>query len=163
MSVHTYPMTAVIGDYTRTVLGLAVSIVPFYAAPAKPLVTYIFAGMLAAFVIYGLRTLARHLTRVEISDEGIRTNMPSARAIAWGDVEKVRLRFFATKRKRADGWFQLVLAGAGRSIVIESSIRDFHDVVARAAAAAARNRLTLDDATAGNLEALTQTAGPSPS
>lgn len=162
MSVHTYPLTAVIGDYTRSLLGLAISIVPFYVAPSKPFVTYLFTAMIGAFVVYGLRTVARHLTRIEISDEGIRINLPTSRAIAWTDVETMRLRFFSTKRKSANGWFQLVVSGAGRHIAVESSIGDFHDVVTRTAAAAARNRLVLDDVTASNLAALTQATGPSP-
>lgn len=161
MSVHTYPLTAVIGDYTRTVLGIAICIVPFYVAPEKPIVSYVSIGLIAAFAVYGLRTLARQLTRIEIGEAGIRANMPTPRAIAWDDIERVRLRFFAPRRKRlGNGWFQLVLSGGGRHIALESSIRGFDAVVSQAAAVAARNGLTLDEATASNLQALTPTSAP---
>lgn len=163
MSVHSYPVTAVIGDYTRTAAGLAISIVPFTVAPEKPLLTVLLLALVAAFVVYGLRTVIRHVTRVEVSDAGIHVNMPTSRAIAWTDLARMRLRFFSTKRNRATGWFQLVLADGKTTIAVESSIRGFDAIIEAAAAAAARNGLTLDEATAGNLAALTQGARPASS
>lgn len=155
MSLHTYPLTAVIGDYSRSVGGLAVSAIPFAVAPSTPLVTYLFGGMIAVFLVYALRTAARHFTRVEIGDEGIAANLPTARWIAWRDLELLRLRYYSSKRDRSRGWFQMVLAGAGQRIVIDSPITDFHSIVARSAAAASRNGVSLDEASAANVAALT--------
>jgi len=160
MSLHTYPWTAVIGDYSRSVAGLGVSLVPFAVAPSRPLVTYLFGAMIAAFVVYGARTAMRHFTCVEVGDAGIATNLPTPRGIAWTEVDTVRLRFFSSRRNRSRGWFQLVVGGAGRRIALDSSITDFHHVVTRVAAAAEANRLSLDAATADNIAALTGAAEP---
>jgi len=155
MSLHTYPLTAVIGDYSRSVGGLAVSVVPFAVAPSRPLVTYLFGTLIAVFAVYGLRTLARHFTRVEVANDAISINLPTFRRIAWTEVEALRLRFYSAKRDRSRGWFQLTIAGPGRGVVIDSTITDFHGIVASAAAAAARNGIALDEATAANVAALT--------
>ncbi|MDX9860057.1 MAG: hypothetical protein RBS99_03985 [Rhodospirillales bacterium] len=155
MSLHTYPLTAVIGDYSRSAGGLAVSVIPLVVAPSTPLVTYLFSGMIAVFLVYALRTAIRHFTRIELSDEGIGATLPTARRIDWTDLEILRLRYYSSKRDRSRGWFQMVLAGAGRRIVIDSPITDFHSIVARAAAAANRNGMQLDDATSANVAALT--------
>lgn len=155
MSLHTYPLSAVIGDYARSAGGLAISMVPFAVAPSRPLVTYLFSAMIIAFAAYGVRTAMRHFTRIEIGDQGIGVNLPTPRGIAWTEVDTVRLRFFSTKRDRSRGWFQLVVGGAGRRIALDSSISDFHRVVARTAAAAEANGLSLDGATADNIAALT--------
>jgi hypothetical protein len=155
MSLHTYPLTAVIGDYSRSVGGLAVSVVPFAVAPSRPLITYLFGTMLAVFAIYALRTAARHFTRVEVDDETISANLPSYRKIAWTAIEGLHVRFFSTKKDRSRGWFQMTIVGAGQRMTVDSTITDFHGIVASAAAAAARNGIALDEATAANVAALT--------
>lgn len=155
MSLHTYPWTAVIGDYSRSVGGLAVSAVPFAVAPPRPLVTYLFGTVIAIFLVYLLRTVARHFTRVEVDDEAISANLPSYRKIAWRTLEGLNLRFFSAKKDRSRGWFQMTLVGAGQRMTVDSTITDFHGIVARAAAAAERNGVALDDATAANVAALT--------
>lgn len=155
MSLHTYPLTAVIGDYSRSIGGLAVSVVPFVVAPSRPLITYLFGTMIAVFAVYALRTAARHFTRVEVDDEAISANLPSYRKIAWTAIEGLNLRYFSAKKDRSRGWFQMILVGAGQRLTVDSTITDFHGIVASAAAAAARNGVALDEATAANVAALT--------
>lgn len=149
-----------IGDYSRSVGGLAVSVVPFAVAPSRPLVTYLFGTMIAIFAVYGLRTVARHFTRVEITDEAISANLPGYRKIAWTALEGLSLRFFAAKKDRSRGWFQMTVAGAGQRIAVDLTITDFHGIVATAAAAAMRNGIALDEATAVNVAALTSASPP---
>lgn len=157
MSVHRYPLTALIGDYSRSAAGIAVSLVPFAVAPSRPLVTWLFGGLLIVFVLYALRTAVRHFTHVHLADEGIAATLP-ARRVAWQDLEGMRLRYYATRRNRAKGAFELVVAGAGRRIVVDSSISGFHVIAGRAAAAAERRGLALDETTRDNLAALIGTA-----
>ncbi len=161
MSLHTYPLTAVIGDYSRSAAGLAVSVVPFAVAPSRPLVTYLFGTMIAVFAVYALRTAARHFTRVEVDDDAISANLPSYRKIAWTTIEGLSLRFFPAKKDRSRGWFQMIVVGAGQRLSVDSTITDFHGIVAVAAAAAERNGIALDEATAANIAALTGAAAPS--
>jgi len=160
MSLHTYPLTAVIGDYSRSIGGLAVSVVPFVMAPSRPLVTYLFGAMITVFAIYALRTAARHFTRVEVDDEAISANLPSYRKIAWTALEGLTLRFFSAKKDRSRGWFQMTIVGAGQRIVVDSTITDFHGIIATVAAAATRNGIALDEATAANVAALTSASQP---
>jgi hypothetical protein len=160
MSLHTYPLTAVIGDYSRAIGGLAVSMVPFAVAPSRPLITYLFGGMIAIFLIYALRTAVRHFTRIEINDEAISASLPTPRRIAWSEIETLGLRYYSAKRDRSRGWFQLTIAGTGRRLAIESTITDFHGIVTHAAAAARRNGVALDEATAANVAALISATAP---
>ena len=154
MNSYSYPLRAVLGDYLRAGTGTIIALFPLVVVSGKPLVTYLFGGMICLFVIYGLRTVSRHLTRIELSEEGILTTMPLRRGIAWRDLSKLRLKYFSTKRDKSNGWLQLVLTGTQGRIAVDSHLDGFRDVVTRAMEAARENGLEIDPTSVANLAAL---------
>jgi len=76
--------------------------------------------------------------------------------MAWGDLQRLKLRYFGTKRQaRAEGGFmQLKLKGGGRSLTYDSGLEGFDYVAWRAAKAIRENGLSMDSTSAGNLLSL---------
>lgn len=153
MTTYSYPMIAVIGDYFRAATGLVISIVPLYLI-SRPLVTYLFGAMVVVFFAFGLRTLLRQKTRIEVTEEGIAVNLPSRRQLSWRDLEHLRIKYFSTRRNKLNGWMQLSLVGGGQAIRVDSKVDGFRDILDRATRAAAANGVALDEVTAANMAAL---------
>ncbi|TVR80180.1 MAG: hypothetical protein EA405_11370 [Rhodospirillales bacterium] len=156
MSVHHYPFGAMAGDYARATLGLGLVGLPLAFGETAPPVTALLAAASVLFVIYALITVRRHVTRLEITDAGIRTLSPGTRpgVLAWQDIKRLTLCHYSTRRDRSGGWLQLRLKGGGGSLCIDSRLEDFDRIAARASAAARCNGLNLDHATAHNLQRL---------
>jgi len=155
MNVFRYPAKSLIGDYIRATAGLGVGAGVLVAVPPSPAIAVVFGGLSILFLVFGLRTVRRHATRIAITDNEICSAGLSTRVLRWGEVDRVRLRYFGTRRQRAhsdgDGFLQLTLKGAGRSMTLESSIDGFEFIAWRAARAARENGIALDPTTAGNL------------
>ena len=96
------------------------------------------------------------MTKVAVGAEGIARSSFRTRALAWNQLEKLTLRYFGTRRQHrgGSGFMVLTLGGPPGSMSFESDLEGFDDVARRAAAAAKRNGVSLDPASAGNLLAL---------
>jgi hypothetical protein len=116
----------------------------------------VFGGLGAIFAVFGLRTLQRHLTKVAVTDTEICDRGLGTRVMAWKELERMKLRFYGTRRQQASnsGFMQLSFKGAGRSFTFESSLEGFDYLTWRAAKAARDNGVSLDPASAGNLLAM---------
>ena len=154
--VYRYSGRALAGDYVRAVAGLAVGLGVLLSTPLSPAIVAIFGSWSALFGFFAYRTVQRSLTKVavtetEICDVGLRT-----RVLAWGDLQRLKLRYFGTKRQtRAEGGFmQLKLKGGGRSFTYDSGMEGFDYVAWRAAKAIRDNGFPMDPTTAGNLLSL---------
>lgn len=157
-----YPAKSLRGDYARAGLGLALTGTPLlFAAPPTSLFA-IFGGLAALFFVFGLRTWARHMTVVDVTETEISAGGPrfisghlSGRVtLAWKDVRAVKLGYFSTKRERTEGWMHLKLQGKGRTLRLESDLEGFTTIAARALSAATANDLPLNAATLSNFKAL---------
>ena len=93
----------------------------------------------------------RQMTRVEVTDTGIRTAGPLGGEITWDELQSVNLRYYSTRRDQRCGWLQLKLRGAGQRLAYDSSLSDFVTVARRAIAEAQSHGRTLDPATLSNL------------
>ena len=156
MPIYRYPPKAVVGDYVRSLAGLAVGIGVLTQASLSNTVTVIFGLLTVIFLLFALRTVQRHLTRIAVSDEGLFRRDLFSQSLPWTDLTKLRLRYFGTRRQHGggNGFLQLTLQGHGRAMKIESDIEGFQDI-ARLAARAARDRsVGIDPTTAGNLLAI---------
>jgi hypothetical protein len=153
-SSHAYSGVAMAGDYLRSAAGLVPSGALLATVPLGTVAAVVLGGFAALFGVFGARTLLRHSTRIELSEQGVRAVGPWPQAILWSGLDRFRLAFYSTRRDRKSGWMQLEL-GAGRSrLRLDSRIDGFEIVVRRAALAAMARDLPLNDATAANLEAL---------
>lgn len=154
MTVHGYSLQSLAGDYWRAGIGLCVSAGGWLLAPDAPHVVVICGGLTMLFLVFAMRTLARQRTRIEMTDDAItRSGTPPA-GLRWGDLDRMKLRYYSTRRNRLSGWMTLKLA-AGRTVIsVDSNIDGFDAIAARAARAMADNRIDADAATLANLAAL---------
>jgi len=153
-SRHVYPTSAMIGDYLRAAAGLLPTGAVFVTAPVGTVGATVLGGFAAIFAVFGLRTVIRHGTRLEMSESQLRTHGTVRRTITWSELDRMKLAYYSTRRDRRAGWMQLEL-GAGRSrVCLDSRIEGFDQLVRRAAEIAAWRGLPLNDATVANLAAL---------
>ncbi len=163
MSLHRYPMRALAGEYARAGAGIALFLAPLLFVTPGPGMIAILGGLAMLFFVFGLRTWRRHLTRVEVTEEGI-TTQASARpaprvSIPWHGLSGLKLRFYSTQRSREQGWLQMTLIAGDATLRIDSTLEDFDTVARRAADAARANGVALEPATISNLDALGLAAG----
>ncbi len=154
MSTHRYPLRALAGEYGRAGIGLLLTAGPLLLADSTPPVAYVLAAFACLFLVYGVRTVLRHVGAIVISDEGVRSSGLWGGEVRWNDVRKVQLKFYSTRRDRANGWMQLVVAGSKRRLTIDSGIDGFDALARRAAQEAKRRGIDLNEDTISNLDAL---------
>jgi hypothetical protein len=155
MTVHTYPSLAMSGDYLRAVAGVIGCLARLAAVPLAPLAMAMVSGAAALFGAFGIRTLLRHCSRIEVTETALSASgLLGVKTIPWAALDGMRLAYYAIRRDGGGGWMQLVLRAGRSKVSPDSRIEGFALLVARAAGAAAARRLPLDRATLANLEAL---------
>ena len=154
VSIHRYPTGAVLADYGRALVGMALTLGPLAVFNVVPVMVYILGALGALFLAFGFRTLLRHLTHVEVSSEGIRIERPAGGAIRWQQLDAMSLRYYATRRDKMGGWMQLKIKGDGRAVTLDSALVGFNDIVRRALRATDDNGVQLDSRTLANLPSL---------
>jgi hypothetical protein len=153
-SRHIYPASAMIGDYLRTAAGLVPTGAVFATTPVGTVGAAVLGGFAAIFAVFGLRTVLRHGTRLEMTETELRAQGARRCTILWAELDRMKLAYYSTRRDRRSGWMQLEL-GAGRARVrLDSRIEGFDQLVRRAAAVAASRGIALNEATFANLESL---------
>jgi hypothetical protein len=151
---YRYPTRVLALDYAGTTLGLGASLgVICFMQPAAP-VAWVLTGAAALFLVYFARTVCRQLTHFELDETGIRARGPLGAAIRWADLRLLRLDYYSTRADRENGWMQLKLGDARRTIRIDSELDGFVQVALFAAQEAARRDLALESATVNNLHVL---------
>ncbi len=156
-TTYRYPPSAILGDYLRAAIGLAVGIGVLATVSISTVILIVFGGLTVIFFLFGLRTLQRHLTQITLDQNGIFRSDLFSQTLRWQDLQHLRLRYFGTHRQHRSGgggFMQLSLKGQGRRMKIESDLEGFEDITRLAAAAAKTNGVSLDPASAGNLLAM---------
>ena len=151
---HVYPASAMVSDYLRAAAGLVPTGVIFAAVPVGTVAATFLGGFAAIFAIFGLRTVLRHGTSIEMTDTELRARGVSQRTIVWDELDRMKLSYYSTSRDRRSGWMQLELGAGGTRLGLDSRIEGFDRVVRRAAEAAAARGLALNEATLANLHSL---------
>ena len=154
MDQRSYPTGRVYGDYARAAFGLAATAGPLLLLDPAPALAVILAALAALFAWFAARTALRHGYRFELTDQGIVRRGAMERRLAWAELRRIKLAYYAPQRNRKEGWMQLTLRGPGGPISVDSTLAGFDLVAGKAAAVAAARDLPLDDATAANLTAL---------
>ena len=153
-SHHSYPTRTLAGDYALASVGAAFMLGPLALLEVAPLMVYILGGLGTLFVVFGVRTVLRHMTRVKVSTEEIRLEGPLRVALRWQNLNTMKLSYYSTHRDRHGGWMELKLKDTERTIKLVSAIDGFPTIVRQAAAAARANRVSLDEPTVENLGVL---------
>jgi hypothetical protein len=159
MSGHRYAEAALRGDYARAGVGFMLSGAAFWASQGSGFTAWLFGTAAAIFLLFGLRTVLRHVTNYELTDDRLTRSYHLAlgrtqRVLEWKSLKKLSLRFFPARRDRSQGWMELTLVGGGTRMRLDSTLGDFGAVVRAAVHAARLRRLALSDATRSNLAAL---------
>jgi hypothetical protein len=153
--VYRYPLRSLVGDYLRASVGLAVGVIVLVTVPPSPAIVAIFGGLTVLFLVFGLRTVQRHMLQVALTDDQICGAAFRTRILPWDSLERLKLRYYGTRRQRrredGGGFMQLSLKGGGAALTLESSIDGFERIAWRAAKAARDNGVSLDPTSAGNL------------
>lgn len=148
-----YARGAIYADYARAAVGVVVCFLPLLFV-ASNTVTLALAALGALFVLFGARTALRHATGITADEEGITALGPFGGRIAWQQLQRLKLSYYATRRDRKGGWMHMTLTGGGRTLRLDSSLDGFDDVARLAARAAVANDLDVSDATRANFAAL---------
>lgn len=151
---HRYPTAAMVGDYLRAAAGLVPAVAILATTPFSEAGTIVLGGFAAIFAIFGLRTVLRHGTSLEMTDTDLRAIGIWRRTIAWAELDRMKLAYYSTRRDRKSGWMQLELGARSTRLGLDSRIAGFDRLVRRAAAAAAARDLELSETTIANLRAL---------
>ncbi len=152
MSVHHYPPHSLLADYARAGVGIVITAVPLIASGSFGVVAMIILAVMMLFLVYGLRTLLRQFTQIDVSEIGIRSIGPVARAITWDEVRKVSLRYYSTRRDRQKGWLQLSVKGPKGSIALDSQLDDFPTVLETIFREVSERGISPDQTTLENLK-----------
>lgn len=153
MNSYRYPTRVVVRDYLLSGIGVALFIPPVFLMGLPLLTALIFSALGGLFLIFGLQVYRRHRTRIKISDDGLYV-APDGRELAWSELSKLALSYFAVRRDGERGWMELKLSGEAQSVRLDSRLEGFSEIAACAARAAGHNGLELDRATLANLAAL---------
>jgi len=154
MSIHRYSLQNLLPDYLRGGAGLVVGAGGWLLAPGMLHIIVIFGGLTVLFLLFTMRTVARQYTRIEMTDDAIIRGGTRRRALHWNDLDRVKLRYYSTRRNRSGGWMTLKMARGRSAISVDSNIDGFDAIAARAAQAVIDNHATADDITLANLAAL---------
>jgi hypothetical protein len=150
-----YPPATLYADYIRAGVGLALTFGPLLLLDVAYPVVALLAALGLLFAWFGMRTVSRHLSRVELSGSALALRGPLPRHLAWSELDRMKLAYYAPRRSRDDSWLQLTLRGAGgRSIRLDSNLVGFDQVLGAASRAARAKELSMDAATHANLAAL---------
>lgn len=149
-----YPFRTLTADYLRGGFGMALMFVIWLTLPGDLHVHLIFGGLTLLFALFTIRTAWRQFSEFELRPEGVEQARPQRRVLLWDGLDSLRLRYYAMRRSREGGWMTLTMRAGDVRCAVDSSLDGFEALVAAAARAAVRRRLTLDDVTRANLEAL---------
>jgi hypothetical protein len=154
MTFHAYPTSAMLGDYFRAAAGCVPATAILLILPVTATAGIALAGLALLFALFGIRTMLRHGSRLEMSESALRATGLLRASIVWQELDRMRLSYYSTRRDRRDGWMQLELRSGLSSINLDSRIGGFAELVERSARAAERRGLSLDAATLANLAVL---------
>lgn len=158
MSELRYPPRALLGDYVRSGLGMALTLPPALAVPSGSAAQYVLALLVGLFATFGGRTLLRQSSRIALDASGIALSALRKTRLEWSRLRAVKLNYYSTRGDRGEGWMQLTLKGTGGpdggTVRVDSSLDGFVEVARAAAEASRANRIALSEATRVNLVSL---------
>lgn len=154
MTRHTYPASALLGDYLRAAAGLIPAFAILAVAPMGIFEATLLGGLALLFAAFAIRTALRQFTRIEVTEAALRASGALRSRISWDELDRMRLAYYSTRRDRRDGWMQLELRSGWSTLRVDSGIIGFSELVTASAEAAAMRGLSLDPATLANLQAL---------
>ena len=81
-----YPLSSLVFDYLRGIVGLGIAVVIVSAVGTDTPVFWVIAGLAVLFLIWLGYTALRHLSRVRFDEDGLRIEPWPKRFIAWNEL-----------------------------------------------------------------------------
>lgn len=153
-ATYRYPGQALLGDYARAAFGLVITLAPLLFMDVASVMVWVLGGLSLLFLTFAGRTALRHSTTIELDAEGVAARGPLGASLRWDEVERVKLRYFSTRKDREKGWMQLAIHGRRRIIRIDSTLDGFREVVEASARSTRERGLAFDPPTLANFKAL---------
>jgi hypothetical protein len=150
--IHRYPSRTLLADYGRGAIGAAISATFWALSPVAVYSMVLFGGLTALFLLFALRTALRQRLCIVSDDTGI--GVAGRAPLLWRELDVLRLRYYATRRNKGNGWMTLKLGAGGRRLTLDSTLEGFDDIAARANEAAIANGLDIGEITRTNVAAL---------
>jgi hypothetical protein len=163
MTCYVYPTSAMYGDYIRAAAGLVPTVAILATMHVGMITAAVLSGFGVLFAVFGVRTIARHGTRFDITELGLRASGLGRTSINWEELDRMTLAYYSIRRDRRHGWMQLELRSGWKKVRVDSRIEGFAELVGKSARAAASRGLTLNAATLTNLAALGESLHSEPS
>lgn len=102
-----YPVSALLGDYMRGLIGLAVSLVIVFTYDSGNRMIWLFIGLTLLFLAYTIRTALRQTTVVVPDETGLTvSNWCGWRRvwrIDWDRLRQMSLRYYAPRKAKRKG------------------------------------------------------------
>lgn len=161
--VYRYSAHVLRGDYFRTLAGLLLFGAIALVNTDRPWALMISGSLTLLFLLYGIRTFWRQGLTLSVDPEGLtlRQSWPCLmheQKMAWPDVRTVKLRYYASRRKKTlrpeEGLITLAIRGAKARIHLESSLNGFIELALTVARQSEEYRQILDSVTLENFTAL---------
>src|SRR3984893_8120310 len=92
-----------IGDYIRAAAGLVPAAAMLAMFPIGSITTVVLGGFAALFAGFGIRTIIRHQTRLEVTGSALRATGLRRASIIWEELDRMNLAYYSTRRARRGG------------------------------------------------------------
>jgi len=142
------------GDYLRAAVGFIPTTTILAIMPVGLIAATMLGGFATLFAVFGVRTILRHGTRFEMTELALRTSGLRRTSISWGDLDRLTLAYYSTRRDRCEGWMQLELRSGRTKLRLDSRIEGFIELTNKSARAAMSRGLILSASTLANLAGL---------
>lgn len=158
-STHRYPRAVLMADMLRGASGLFVCVALLAVARPADWLVLLLTACAALFAGYLFRVWTRCRCRIELDSRSLRVfatlrSETASTRLDWGELERLDLDYFCTRRDGREGWLQLRLRAGKRTVRLDSRLSGFECVLARAVDAARLCGVELSVATASNLVAI---------
>ena len=149
-----YDRGPIYADIARSAVGSTVTLGPVLFLDPIPVLFWIFLAGGGLFVTFGAKTLLKATTTVSVDTQGLHVSGPISRSVAWDDLQSVKLRYYATRRKSETGWMQLNLRDSRQKVAVDSALSGFEPIARIAAKQILDKDLEIDIPTRENFNAM---------
>lgn len=149
-----YTFGNLIGDYTRAVSGIILTVIPLCTVRTGPSVNFILGIFIVLFSLFAARTVMRHTSRIETTETELAVVGFMGRRLSWCKIVNVNLSYFSTWSDKRKGWMQLKIKGDNGTIVVDSSIKGFEVIASLVLESTVYNEALMNDITIRNFKGM---------
>lgn len=151
--IFQYGRDGLLWDSAKGCLGLFLVGVPLVFGEPVPWLAYTLYGLAGIFLLFLGRLILRQFSQIELTDDGLFVHGPISKSLNWDGLDKMKLRYYSTKKSGDNGWMYLQLNAGGNRINLDSQCNGFDQILEKAAQVAADKQLPLDPVSIDNLNA----------